>query len=126
MKVRWLKKAISLFDVVDLTMRFFRKRSFEVSIRESAEKIEVFARKSGKEKLKVIINISGDPDCFTVEFLSPRMRSIEMLGPLLSLLSLGSVVMKQLQSLDKYEILERDFWAFLDREIEKLSGNINK
>jgi len=120
MKDSWKGKNINLSLLTDRIMQFFILKGFKVSLKKKKGKYSIIAIPQRFHEIteKVSVNVLGESDNFTIEFVAGSFsRALVLHAPFLSLILGGYLVKKGITSLEKLEALEKEFWSYVDETI---------
>jgi len=120
MKDSWRGKNIDLLQLGNRILQFFISKGFKVVLKTKGDKqiITVFPQQLNGILDKISVIISGKPEDFTIEFVPGSLsRSLLLHIPFLSLFFGGYLLKKGLESLEKIDALEKEFWRYVDETI---------
>jgi hypothetical protein len=120
MKDSWRGKNIDLLQLGNRILQFFISKGFKavLKIKRNKQIITVFPQQSHGILDKINVVISGKPEDFTVEFVPGSFsRSLLLHTPFLSLFFGGYLLKKGLESFEKIDALEKEFWKYVDETI---------
>lgn len=128
MKTRWLEKDVKLSLLCSPIQGFFIGRGFKVRVETKSEnEFVVFAtRKIDQKTVSVTIKVHGNSNDFTIEFVTPIKESVSLFSPFLQLIGLGGWYYYQLRQKEIYDVLEKEFWTFMDGIVENLAGSASR
>jgi hypothetical protein len=123
MEDRWTNKNIDLSMIANRLVQFFEERKF-ASLQESSEReyhITVMPSQYYDIVEEIHVYISGQPNDFTVKFVSgSQSRTLVRHGILTTFFGGGRLTLKGLKSQEALEKLEKEFWIYLDKVIWSL------
>ncbi len=117
-------KNVSLADLTDRIVSFFRAKGFDAETRRKEGRLAVVAIPKPIHEIaeKIEVDVEGQPMDFAVKFIAgSHSRSLVRYGTFASLFGGGFLVPKGLKSLENIEKLEKDFWIFVDEAVSFLS-----
>lgn len=128
----WLHLEVSYKDKnADLSMLseriilFFKEKAFTVSTQQKGKTVIITAVPKPAMDIgeEIGVEICGDPNNFTVKFVSGKQsRALVRYGAFASLITGGYFMLKGLKSQEILEKLERKFWIYVDETVWFLSG----
>jgi hypothetical protein len=123
MQTRWVNKNVDLEALIKRVEEFFRFKGFDTVVEGSQHKYTVvgFLRIDNKPR-SFRVTAETSKDGLTVEFCAEKGgKFLPLLGPLVSMFGGGVFVMDRYKSLEFYERLETEFWAFMEMAVERCS-----
>jgi len=124
MEDRWTGKNIDLDLLSQFIVQFFKEKKFITFLQRKSKEYVIVAvpKRSHKIVEKIFVYVRGKPEDFSVKFVSgARSRSFVRLGTFLTFLGGGFLVLKGLESQEKLEKLEKEFWRYIDIVIWQLA-----
>jgi hypothetical protein len=124
LKEKWINDNVDLSVLSQNIAEFFQEMKFLVSLKEDRNGFTVVASPRNIHGIaeNITVKVSGSPNDFSVEFVAgSRSNSLVRIGSLLSLIGGGFLVIKGLDSLEKLEALEKNFWIYVHRAVAELA-----
>ncbi len=121
MQTRWVNRNVDLEALTKRVEGFFKSKGFETVLEGSQHKYTVagFLRVDNKSRNFYVI-AETNKEGLTVEFCTEKGgRFLPLLGPLVSMFGGGVLVMDRFKSLEFYQRLETEFWAFMEMAVER-------
>lgn len=131
MKNQWLGKNVDLRMLAESIRPFFHETDFETTL-EKVQKGYVIQAicKIPNLQLRINVNIFGQPNDFTVEFLSGDKKGIfspsMIAGYLTSLFGGGYLILKETKKQEVLNMLENDFWKHVQMQVADLVSSATK
>ncbi len=130
MKVQWLEKSVELSMLVERITPFFHDLDFETSLEKVQEGYMIQAvSKIPNLRLRINVNVLGEPNDFTVEFLSGskgRHFSPTTVGYLASMFGGGYLVRRGAERRETLDRLESWFWKHVQMQVADLTRSATK
>jgi len=125
MRTQWIGKNVDLSLLCEYIESFFEDRNFKTRREELKNQTSISAvLRNSDVTLSVVVIVSGEPKDFIVEIeVVGRTKSVRMFRPFLTMFGLGAFFVRRLRSIDFYESLEDEFWAFMDEKVDNLVGS---
>lgn len=131
MKNQWVEKNVDLRMLAERIRPFFHKTDFETTFEEVQKRYIIKAvSKLPNLQVRIDVNIFGQPDDFTVEFLSGGKKGIfspsMIAGYLASLFGGGYLILKETRKQEVLDTLESDFWKHVQMQVADLVNSAAK
>ena len=131
MKDQWLEKKVDLRLLADRIKLFFHETDFETTLEEARKGYTISAVcKIPNLRLRIEVKVLGQPNDFTVEFLSGGTKGIfspsMIVGHLTSLFGGGYLVVRETRKREALDKLESDFWKRLQMQVADLTNSAVK
>jgi len=89
-------------------------------------KIEAATEKVLNVQLKILVNVLGQPNDFTIEFIADRRKKgfftpSMILGYIATALGGGAVLRSELKLQESLDKMEKTFWEHVDNQIAQLT-----
>ena len=128
MKNQWLGKNVDLGILAERVRPFFQETDFETTLEEEQKGYTIRAVcKIPNLRRRIDVKIAGQPDDFTVEFLSGGSGRVfspsKIAGFLTSLFGGGYLVLRETQRHESLDTFERDFWKHVQLQVADLAGS---
>lgn len=124
MQDRWVGKGVNLELLSEHLEQFFNSKDFLTNVSKSSDGYKIVAVPKFTNDLceHVKVFIRGEPnDCLINFAAGSRSRFFVKVGRLTTFFGGGIFVLRGLKSLEELEKLEREFWKFVDEQIDLLS-----
>lgn len=130
-KIRWLEKSVDLSTLVERIRLFFHDLDFETSIEKVQEGYVILAvSKIPNLRLRNNVNVLGEPNDFTVEFLSGgkggHFSPLMVAGYLTSIFGGGYLIRREAERRETLDRLESWFWKHVQTQVADLTGSATK
>lgn len=109
-------KNVDLKLLSEQVIGFFEKKYFKTKSNTLKTGFAIYAVTENNDEPGVVVRIHGSSNDFMVEFSASEPRGSK-LGLILSFLGGGGFLLRSLESQERLEKLEREFWAFLDDQL---------
>lgn len=131
MKNQWLDKSVDLRLLADRVKFFFPAPDFETTLEEGQKGYTIRAVcKIPKLRQRIEVKVLGQPDDFTVEFLSGGSGRVfspsKIAGYLTSLFGGGYLVLRETQRYESLGRFESDFWKHVQLQVADLADSAVK
>ena len=131
MKDQWLEKKVDLRLLADRIKLFFHETDFETTLEEARKGYTISAVcKIPNLRLRIEVKVLGQPDDFTVEFLSGSNRGVfspsMIVGHLTSFFGGGYLVLRETRKRETLNMLESDFWKHMQMQVADLTNSAVK
>ncbi len=128
MKDHWLEKNVDLRILAERVKPFFHETDFETTFEESKKGYTIRAVcKIPNLQLRIDVKVLGQPNDFTVEFLSGGSKGIFSLsmivGYLTSLFGGSYLVLRETRKREALDKLESDFWKRMQMQVADLTNS---
>jgi len=130
---QWLGNNIDLNLLSQAIKQFFTERQFETSLQKTQEgyKIEADTEKILNTQLKIIVEIFGEPNDFSIEYTADKKRKgffspSMIMGYVTSVLGGGSFLLSEVKLRETLEKQEKIFWTHVDDQVAKLTNSAQK
>lgn len=127
MYTRWTGRNVDLALLIESIEGFLSVRGCKISRKESERRCLVVGRPENTSDVleDVSVKISGEPNDFTVEFISGgKSRSSILLGFLTSMIGGGNLMLKGVRSQESSDKLEKEFWSYLEEKMVGLTNSV--
>lgn len=120
MRYRWIGKGFAFLAITGHVESFLLKSGFSVKKEKVVDGCEFFGVMRCHDIVKkVYVRVSKVADDLEVEFLGGgQVKEFLKVSGLASLFGMGAIFRRGLKTMDFYERFERDFWDYLEREVE--------
>ena len=130
-KNQWLEKNVDLGMLVERIRPFFHEMDFETTLEEVQKGYVIQAvSKIPSLRLRIDVDVFGQPNDFSVEFLSGGKRGIfspsMIAGYLTSLFGGGYLILKETRKQEVLDTLESDFWKHVQMQVADLVNSAAK
>jgi len=133
MKDQWHGNNIDLNLLSQKINQFFTQRQFQTKLEptQNGYTIEAATEKILNIQLKITVDITGQPNNFTIDFttdkktkgfFTPQM----IIGYVASALGGGSIFLSEVKLRETLEKLEKMFWDHVDKQIAELTNSAEK
>jgi hypothetical protein len=130
MKDIWRGSNVDIDKLTEGIQRFFTERQFEATRGkiENGYKIEAETGKILDVQLKILVNIYGQPNDFTVEFMTDAKRKgslspLMVLSYIATLIGGGAFLRGEIKQREAQDKLEKTFWEHVDRQVAELTDS---
>ena len=127
MKDFWIGNNVDLKLLNQRVEQFFAENEFETKFKQTHNECAIEASNS---QFRVTVNIRGQPDDFTVEFITNKKTrgfSLPMtFGYLTSIFGGGVLLLKDAKLQEAINEVERKFWEHVDKQVAELTNSANK
>jgi len=122
MQEQWVRRNVDLALLSECVETFFNDRGFKTVKEFSADEYTIIWGPLFRGSRRLRVKIIGVPNDFRIEFLGGEeaRRSI-LLGYVTTLFGGGGLVREGLRLKDALEKVENEFWAYMEREVERLA-----
>lgn len=130
MKDIWRGSNVNIDKLTQGIHRYFTEKEFEITQGkiENGYKIEAATQRVLGVQLRILVNIYGQPNDFTIEFMTDAKRkgflSSSMVMSYIATMIGGGVFlrseMKLREALDKFE---NTFWEYVDKQVAELTNS---
>jgi hypothetical protein len=123
MEMEWKGMNVDLLELYDCIKGFFECRGFRVFGGKSNGEYHVVAIPMLHHKIveKVQVNITGNPDDFTVKFVAgSSSHRMAFIGSLMAFIGGGFLAKKGFDSEETLDRLEKDFRVFISEKVWQL------
>jgi hypothetical protein len=123
MKARWVDKNVDLEQLSRRLEQFFKDQGFETTAERSTAGCAISGHLRVENRFRsFLVNITGNPEDLTVEFLAEKEGKLSLLvGPLATMFGGGVFVLDRLKRREFYEKLESGFWLFTEELVDYLA-----
>jgi len=132
-KDRWIGNNIDLSALSEGVRKFFTDSQFETELQqtENGYKIKAATEKILNVQLLIIVEITGKPNDFSVEFTAGKQRkgffSLSMIiGYITTILGGGSILLSEVKLKEALDKLEKMFWTHVDTQVSELTNSAEK
>lgn len=130
-QIQWLEKNVNLRLLAERIRPFFHDTDFETLLERVPEGYVIQAvSKIPNLQLRINVNVLGEPDDFTVEFLSGGkggyFSSSMVAGYLTSVFGGGYLVRSGATRREVLDMLESRFWRHVQMQVADLVGSATK
>ena len=124
MRTQWIGKDVDIELLSKSIEDFLLKRAFKIKKEKIEESYVIFGVPSDlRMKRRLTINITGKPDDFVVEFVSPYSGVATKMTGLAAMFGFGGFLLQRLKSKEYFEKLERNFWFYMEERMIDLVGS---
>jgi hypothetical protein len=131
-KDQWKDANIDLGELSKGVEQFFIQRQFEDTLEktEKGYKIEAKTEKVFHAQLKILVNIFGGPNDFTIEYTTSEQgkgffnRSM-IFSYIAQALGGGAIFRGEVKLRDALEKIEKEFWSHVDKQVALLSNSVH-
>lgn len=125
MKNQWLEKNVDLQTLAEAIRPFFHENDFDTALEDVQKGYIIRAvSKIPNLQLRITVNIFGQPNDFTVEFLSGGKGGIfspsMIAGYLTSLFGGGYLILRETRKQEVLDTFESDFWKHAQMKVADL------
>ena len=130
-QIQWVEKSVDLSMLVERIRPFFHDLDFETSFEKVQEGYVIQAvSKIPNLQLRINVNVLGEPNDFTVEFLSGGKGGYfspsTVVGYLTSIFGGGYLVRRGAERREALDRLESWFWRHVQMQVAELAGSATK
>ena len=122
MKTQWIKKNVDLRLLSKNIELFFVEKGFKLVKRSVCE--NNFSYRFSKNSLYIEINVFGNSDDFTVEFVRKPMEDFTKVGFITLPFGGGALFLKELKIKRRLEKLENEFWFYMENMVSNCKKRI--
>lgn len=133
MKDRWVGNNINLHVLSEGVNEFFTESKFEAKLDQikNGYRIEATTEKILNIQLKILVEITGQPNDFTVDFAADKQRKgflspSMIIGYITTILGGGSFLLSEVKLRESIDRLEKMFWTHVDAQIAQLTNSAEK
>ena len=134
MKDQWTKLNIDLDKLSESVKQFFTQSMFEPTLTKTKKgyTVETDLGEASVTKQKIQVNITGQPNDFTIEFATAITQGKGFYTPkmILSYLTTalgGGIALKyELERKEELDRMEKTFWEHVDKQIPLLTNTAKK
>lgn len=130
MKDQWHGSNVDLYKLHEGIKQFFTQRQFELSDEKIQDGYQFTAatQKILGVQLKIHVNLYGDPNDFTIEFITDAKRkgflsSSMVLSYMATIIGGGAFLRSELRLRESLDKLEKTFWEHVDKQIADLTNS---
>jgi len=127
MRDQWIGKNVDLSELSKQVELFFIEKQFNTKLEKKPDgfTIEAVTEKILNVQLKIDVEISGQPNDFTVEYTDNKRKKgffSSAVGKYLAwALGGGVIVLKEEKANEALEKFEGTFWSYVDEKIAQLT-----
>jgi len=132
-KDRWVGNNIDLCALSEGVKKFFTDSQFETELEQTKNryKIKAATEKILNVQLQIIVEITGKPNDFTVEFTAGKQRKgffspTMIIGYITTSLGGGSILLSEVKLKEALDKLEKKFWTHVDTQVAELTNSAEK
>jgi len=130
MKDQWHGSNVDLDKLTESIRQYFTESQFETAEEKipNGYKIEAATVKILDVQLKILVNIYGEPNDFTIEFMTDSKRkgflSSSMVFSYIATIIGGGVFFRsELRLRESLDRLEKKFWEHVDKQVAELTNS---
>ena len=128
MRDQWRGSNVDLTQLTEGVKQFFSDRQFEVKLVKTGEGYVIEAQTESvlNVRLRIEVNIYGEPNDFTIEYVVDKKRKgfyspSMIVGYLSTIFGGGLIFRSEFKLQEALEKLEKAFWEHVDSQVAKLS-----
>lgn len=134
MRDQWTNLNIDLDKLSESIKQFFTQNMFEPTLTKTKNgyTVEAALGKISNSKRKIQVNITGNPNDFTVEFVTVANKAKGFYTPemifsyLTTIIGGGILLKKELEWKEELDRIENTFWEQIDKQIPLLTNTAKK
>jgi len=133
MKDQWTGNNINLQTLSQRIKKFFTDSQFETKLNQTKKgyTIEAATEKILNVQLNITVEITGQPNDFTIDFTAGKQRKgflspSMIIGYITTTLGGGSFLLSEVKVRESLEKLEKMFWEHVDKQITELTNSAEK
>lgn len=133
MKDRWVGNNIDLNILSERIKKFFTDSQFQTKLDQTKNgyRIEAATEKILNAQLNLLVEITGQPNDFTVDFTAGKQRKgflspSMIIGYITTTLGGGNVLLSEVKLRETLEKLEKMFWTHVDTQVAELTNSAEK
>jgi len=126
MENHYIGRNINLSLLSKWIEHFFKKKNFRTITEKETKRIKIIARPTYIHEIieEITVSISGDPNNFTLKFVTGnRSNFFVKFGRLTTLFGGGIMFLRGVKSQEVEEKLERNFWVYVEEKIDFLTNS---
>jgi len=126
MEKKYVGSNVDLHLLVENLMTFFKDLGFATRKEETDKAYKIVATPGHGHDIRESVRVYtlGKPDNFSIKFVAgARSSAMVKWGSLTTLFGGGILLLRGLKSQDALEKLEKDFWMFVNEELDRLAGS---
>jgi len=132
-KDRWVGNNIDLNILSERIKKFFTDSQFQTKLDQTKNgyRIEAATEKILNAQLNLLVEITGQPNDFTVDFTAGKQRKgflspSMIIGYITTTLGGGNVLLSEVKLRETLEKLEKMFWTHVDTQVAELTNSAEK
>jgi len=124
LKDQWIGNNIDLNLLSQKVNQFFTENQFEPKLEQTHDRYRI---KASNFEFKITVNIYGQPNDFTIEFIpnkKTRGHSLAMIvGYITSFLGGGTLLLRDVKFQEVMNKVEQTFWEQVDSHVAELANS---
>lgn len=124
LKDQWIGNNIDLNLLSQSVNQFFTENQFEPKLEQTHDRYRI---KASNLEFKITVNIYGQPNDFTIEFIpNKKTRGFSlamMVGYITSFLGGGTLLLRDARYQEAMNKVEQTFWEQVDRQVAELKNS---
>lgn len=130
MKDQWRGSNVDLTKLTESIKQYFTESQFETTEEkiQNGYKIEAATEKILNVQLKILVNIYGEPNDFTIEFMTDQQRkgflsSSMVFSYIMTIIGGGVFFRSEMKLRESLDRLEKQFWEHVDKQVAELTNS---